>query len=405
MKYINRIIENKIKRYLKQFPAVILTGPRQSGKSTTLKEIFCPKYKYITLEDPSIRESIMSEPELFLEMQPKYLIFDEIQYFPEILIHLKILIDKSREEKGRFILTGSQQFKMMKNVSETLAGRIGILHLLPLSFEEKQIKSNSLKSFSKNCIKGSYPELFTHPKYNIQAWYDSYIQTYLERDIKSIYNIGNLRNFTRFMILLASRCAQQLNLSQIANDIGTAVNTIKNWVSLLEASYIIYLLPPYYQNIGKQISKSPKIYFTDSGLVCHLLNIRREEDLINHPLIGSFFENYCIQEHLKHFENIGIRPELYYIRTKTGKEIDLLIRKGNRFMPIEIKLTKSPNKRMTEPMEFFYYQVKGIKLEKGIILSLINEKLPLTKNVIAYNFNEYFSYLKKHVTSHSNNII
>ncbi len=395
MKYISRTIEHKIIEYLKQFPAVILTGPRQSGKSTMLKQIFSLKYKYITLEDPSIRESILSEPKLFLESQPDKLIFDEIQYCPDVLVYLKMEIDNNRNFRGRYILTGSQQFRMMRNVTETLAGRVGILHLLPFSFKEKKITNHSLKIFGENCISGSYPELVTHPKFNIQAWYDSYIQTYLERDVKNIYNIGSLRDFHRFMKLLASRCGQLLNLSHLANDIGIAVNTAKHWISLLEASYIIYLLPPYYKNIGKQISKAPKIYFSDNGLVCHLLNIKKYNDLINHPLLGVFFENYCIQEHLKYFENLGTRPDLFYIRTKTGYEIDLLINTAKGFIPVEIKLSKSPTKKMTDPIEYFINNIKELKLKKGILLSMADEILPLSKNVTAYNINKYFELLNK----------
>lgn len=398
--YISRKIEKKIKQYLRQFPAVILTGPRQSGKSTTLKEIFTPKYEYITLEDPSIRESFISEPKLFLEKLPRYIIFDEIQYAPELLTYLKMLIDDSRDVKGRFLLTGSQQFQMMKNISETLAGRVGLLHLLPLSYEEikdkvsPKKKVNSLKIFIHSCLRGSYPELYRHPKYDSRAWYDSYIQTYLERDIKSIYNVGNLRDFHRFMRLLASRCSQQLNLSNLANDLGVAVNTVKKWISLLESSYIIYLLSPYYKNIGKRIVKSPKIYFTDCGLVCHLLNIKSRDVLINHPLIGALFENYCIQETIKYFENMGLTAELYYIRTKTGKEIDLILDTKNGFVPIEIKFTKSPARRMVESVEYFHKEIKKLSLAKGFLVSLTDISLPLTKNITACNIHSYLDKLR-----------
>jgi len=396
--YIERYIEKEIKRYLKQFSAVILTGPRQSGKSTLLKNKFVPDYEYITLEDPSIRDSFLSDPKLFFEKLGKKIIFDEIQYTPEILTYLKIIIDKNRTKKGQFILTGSQQFKLMRNITETLAGRAGLLRLLPFSYTEikhKLTTNNSLKLFVKACLRGYYPELFCHTKYDARAWYDSYIQTYLERDIKSIYNIGNLRDFQRFMKLLAARCSQPLNLNNIASDLGVAVNTIKKWVSLLEASYIIYLLPPYYKNIGKRIIKSPKVYFTDCGLVCHLLNIHREIDLLNHPLIGAFFENYYVQEIIKLFENRGIRPELYYIRTKTGKEIDLILTGKKGFIPIEIKFTKTPVKRMVESLEYFYEKINNLDLRKGFLVSLTDRTFPLTGNVFSYDIYSFLDNLEE----------
>ncbi|MDO9513028.1 MAG: ATP-binding protein [Elusimicrobiota bacterium] len=344
---------------------------------------------------------IWLDRELFLEKLPHRVIFDEIQYTPELLTYLKMLIDDSRDVKGRFILTGSQQFQMMKNISETLAGRAGLLSLLPLSYEEikdrvsSKKKGGSLEIFVHSCLTGSYPELFTHSGYDSRAWYDSYVQTYLERDIKSIYNVGNLRDFHRFMRLLASRCSQQLNLSNLANDLGVAVNTVKKWVSLLEASCIIYLLSPYYKNIGKRITKSPKIYFTDCGLLCHLLNIRRRPDLLNSPLIGPLFENYCIQETIKYFDNMGLTAELYYIRTKTGKEIDLILDTQNGFVPIEIKFTKSPTRKMAESIEYFHKEIKKLSLAKGFLVSLIDTSLPLTENMTACNIHSYLGKLKK----------
>jgi len=397
IKYIKRTIEKKIKAYLKQFPSVILTGPRQSGKSTTLKKILSPKYKYITLENPSLRENISDDPKLFLDEQPDYIIFDEIQYFPELLVHLKMIIDKDRGKRGIFILTGSQQFALMKDVTETLAGRVGILHLLPLSFGEINEKNTPLNRFVNACLRSSFPEMVTHKKYDVRAWYEAYVQTYLERDIKSIYNVGNLRDFHRFMRLLAARCSQLLNMRDIAQDLGVAVNTVKKWISLLEASYNLYLLPPYYRNIGKRIVKSPKIYFSDVGLLCHLLGIRRREDLINHPLVGFIFENYCIQETVKCFENKGLRPEIYYVRTKEGKEIDLIIETAGGFIPVEFKFTKSLTKRMTASMEYYYGSIQKLNLEKGFLVSLFDENIPFSKKITACGVNYYLRYLEKNL--------
>jgi predicted AAA+ superfamily ATPase len=328
-----------------------------------------------------------------LSQQGKNIIFDEIQYLPDILVYLKMIIDESRDINGSFILTGSQQFRMMKDVTETLAGRAGILHLLTLSHDETLAKKNPLASFIQTCLRGSYPELCTHPKYSARAWYDSYVQTYLERDIKSIYNVGNLRDFHRFMRLMASRCSQQLNMSNIAKDLGVAVNTIKKWISLLEASYIIYLLPPYYGNIGKRLTKSPKIYFTDCGLVSHLLGLKQQDELLSHPNIGALYENYCIQEIVKHFENKGIRPELYYIRTKTGKEIDLLLEVKDGFIPVEIKFSKTINEKKTNAMNYFANEAANLKLNYGFIISLVNKKTLIEQNISVCNINIFLKHL------------
>ncbi len=395
--YIHRVIENKIKEWLKQFSSVALTGPRQSGKSTTLKKIFS-SYKYLSLEDPSIRESILTEPKLFLESLPENVIFDEIQYIPELLIYIKMMIDEKRNKKGRYLITGSQQFSLMKNMSETLAGRVGLLNLLPLSYQEIRDKDkkrlNSRKLFFNTCLSGSYPELITHPHYNKKAWYNAYVQTYIERDVKSIYNIGNLRDFHNFMKLLSARCSQQLNMNNLSLDLGVAVNTIKNWISILEASYIIFLLNPYYANIGKRITKSPKIYFIDSGLVNYFLRIQNEKELLQNPLLGALFENYCIQEILKCFHNHGIEPALYYLRTKTGHEIDLLKETKKGLLPIEIKFSKSPNKQMIQSMEYFFSsQIKGLSLMKGYIVSLADTDLILSKNVTFCNIHSFLDKL------------
>ncbi len=296
-RYITRQIEPRIKKYASQFPAVLLTGPRQSGKSTTLKKIFGRTHKIISFDDPLLRERSLTDPHLFLENLPDRVVFDEIQYAPQILSYLKINIDRRRQERGIYILTGSQQFSLMKGLTETLAGRVGVLTLLPFNYQEIQtVQRKSEPLFINACLRGSFPEIVAHPKIDASAWYSSYLTTYLERDIRSIYNIGSLREFQRFMQLLASRCSQILNLSNLANDLGVAVNTVKNWISVLEASQIIYLLSPYYQNMGKRISRNPKVYFLDCGLVCYLTGIATKGHLLNGPMAGALFENYCIRK-------------------------------------------------------------------------------------------------------------
>lgn len=401
-RYISRNIERVLKKSVRDFPAVALTGPRQSGKSTLLKNIFGETYNIVSFDDPTIRERAISDPKLFLETSGEKIIFDEIQYAPQILPYIKILIDAERHKRGRFIITGSQQFHLIKNLSETLAGRIALLDLLPFSLGEKRnvpLLKNKLSNikdiFVHACLRGSFPEITVYPKIKSDAWYGSYIQTYLERDIRTIYNIGSLREFQQFLRLLAARCAQILNLSSFANDLGISVNTIKNWLSILEASRIIYILPPYYRNLGKRITKSPKIYFSDVGLVCYLTGLKTREHLFNGPLAGGLFENFIIQETVKYFLNRDIKLNLFYLRTHNNLEIDLIIENNLELFPFEIKLTKTPNMRMAGPIENFKNNFSRLKIKEGRIITLSDDNIPLTKNISVLNIDSYLQYLKK----------
>jgi hypothetical protein len=400
--YIHREIENTLKAYIKQFPAVVLTGPRQAGKSTLLSNLFGDTYNIISFDDPLIRERALSDPYLFLDTAGSKVIFDEIQYVPELLPYLKILIDKDRDKHGRFIMTGSSQFNLIKNLTETLAGRIGILVLLPFATSEKEeipeIKgklTNTYMHFVHSSLRGSFPEVNVHAVINPTNWYANYISTYLERDVRTLYNIGSLREFQRFLQLLASRCSQILNLTTTANDLGVAINTIKKWISVLEASQIIYLLTPYYQNLGKRITKSPKVYFLDCGLVCYLTGVKDEEHLLKGPMAGALFENYCIQETVKTFFNQGLRPNIFYLRTHNNLEIDLLIEKEGLLYPIEIKMTKTLSLTMTRPIERFKGLFSKLNIAEGRIISLSEEEMRLSRDVFAQSMNDYLKWLQE----------
>jgi predicted AAA+ superfamily ATPase len=399
--YVNRDIERNIKKALQAFSVVALIGPRQTGKSTMLKSLLGKEYSYISFDDPMVRERANDDPVLFLSTLGEKAIIDEIQYVPQILPYIKIKVDENRPLKGRFVITGSQQFNLMKNVNETLAGRIALFTLLPFNSNEinkiEFLKDKLKKSedfFVYSSLNGLYPEPVVNGKMDVKLWYASYIQTYLERDIPTLYNLGNLRDFTRFIKLLASRCSQILNLSTYARDIGVSVATIKNWLSILEAGNVIFILEPYYKNLGKRMIKSPKVYWNDTGLVCYLTGIYNKEHLLNGPMSGALFENHILQETIKSFYNEGLKPNIYYFRTSNGFEIDLIIEQNNELYPIELKFTKSPKISMTKPLNSFQALFPELNIQKGTIVSLSEESYALTAAVEVKNYNDYINSLK-----------
>jgi predicted AAA+ superfamily ATPase len=398
MTYILRDIEGRLERLLASSPCVAVTGPRQAGKSTLLRHCL-PDYSYATLDDPFYREQAHADPLLFLDSLGERAIIDEIQLAPGLLSYVKIRVDSRRSVKGQYVFTGSQQFGLIKNLSDSLAGRIALLELLPLSMAEKRrhlLLPDSISLFRHAALSGSYPELVVDECVDLQSWYASYLQTYLERDIRTLYNIGDLRDFQRFVRLLAARCGQQLNMSDNSRDLGISVPTIKSWLSILEASRVLYLLPPYYANLGKRITKSPKIYFIDIGLACNLAGVRDEAHLFNGPMAGHLFENFCIQETVKYFLGKGEQPPLYYIRTSNGLEVDLLIEKSAvSLIPVEIKLTKTPTPQLAKNIVTFRDTFAKLDPAPGLLLSLADETRPLTREVTAVTMDEYFERLNR----------
>lgn len=363
MKYLSRRIEKTISRYIKLFPAIAITGPRQSGKSTTLKETFQLKYKYITFDDPMQIEFFNNDPKGFMKNIAGKAILDEVQKVPGIFEYLKMEIDANRNNYGRFILTGSSQFSFVKGITESLAGRIGMLSLLPFQYSEIPPKDRK-----EQLVKGCYPELIARSYSGYKEWYSAYISNYIERDVRSLYNIGNLRDFQRLLFLLAAHSAQEVNLSVLANEIGASVKTIKTWLSVLEASYIIFFLQPYHKNLGKRIVKRPKVYFYDTGLICYLTGINSETILNQGPLAGPVFENYIIAEIKKIILHSGSDRQLYYFRNNLGLEADLIIEDQEKQLLrfIEIKNTETARIKMAESIN------KLIALEKEN-KSLINK--------------------------------
>jgi hypothetical protein len=338
MKYINRNLDKTIVNLTKVFRVIGLTGPRQSGKSTTIRHLFKDKYQYVSFEKSVILNEFHSDPVSFMKSYNKYIIFDEVQNVPEIFSYIKTIVDEEPDIKGRFILTGSSQFTLNKNITETLAGRIGLITLLPLDFNEIEICLREKSIFS-----GSYPELINNLYEFGDIWYDSYIKTYIERDVRKMQNIGDLRDFQRMLILISGYAGKQVNLSEISKQIGISLMTVKRWISVLEASYIIFFLSPYYKNFNKRITKTPKLYFYDTGLALFLMGLYGKIEFGTNLVSGQIFENYIITEVIKNiFHNVS-NKKIYYYRTSGGKEIDLIIETGKELILAEIKSTSTYN--------------------------------------------------------------
>jgi len=331
---IERQLTDKLKQLASQYPVVTLTGPRQSGKSTLVQTVF-PELPYVLLEDPDMRALAQTDPRGFLANYANGAIFDEVQRVPDLFSYLQGVVD-TQTANHPFILTGSQNFLLLDQISQSLAGRTAVLRLLPLSYPERKAGNVLPTTVNELLIEGSYPRLVTQ-SLDPTDFYPSYIQTYLERDVRTLKNITDLSTFTRFLRLCAGRVGSALNLSSLANDVGVSVNTAKSWLSVLEASYVVYLLPPYYDNFSKRLIKSPKLYFYDTGLVCSLLGLRRADLVETFYMRGNLFENLVVSEVLKHYYNRGQQAPCYYWQDKTGREVDLLIDTDTGLLPLEIK--------------------------------------------------------------------
>lgn len=400
MKYYRRSIEQVINEYKEQFSILLLTGPRQVGKSTLFKELFREEYKYFSLDDPILKEQLINDPRLFLKNNPEKLIIDEIQYAPSIFPYLKMKVDENRED-GMYLMTGSQAFVLMKNVSETLAGRVGILELQGISLREQfNIEFNKpfipneeyISEREKNITeytdlwqrihRGYMPELVFNDKKKWEFFYSSYVQTYIERDVRDLINISDESKFLKFMISLASRSGELLNYGAVANEVGVSNETVKRWVSVLRTSRIIYLMEPYFNNHLKRVIKTPKIYFMDVGLLAYLTKWPTPETLANGAKAGNIFETFVVSEIIKSYLNAGIiNPPIYFYRDKDKKEIDLIIEEAEKIYPIEIKMSASPDKEMAKNFSV----LKG-KIDKeigtGIIICQYDNKVYLSEDIL-----------------------
>ena len=406
--YIERSIEERLNKLAKAFPVIMITGSRQVGKTTLLNNIQKQekgKINYISLDNLSIRALAIEEPEIFLERYKPPLIIDEFQYAPKLLSYIKIIVDEKRQQhlenkeveaSGLYYLTDSQVFHTMKNVSESLAGRVGILELYPLSnreiekkkdkmflpiYEEleKREKTNRLEvdKLYKKIIKGSYPELYSNPNIEPKDFFETYIKTYIERDIRELINV---KDETKFLKSIAVRTGQELNINDISNSIEINNMTAQNWLSILVSTGLVYLLQPYSNNNVSRIVKRPKIYFMDTGLACFLAGYMDSITLERSAFNGAILETYVVTEIIKSFSNQGLdsRKYLYYYRDNNGKEIDLIIIYNNKVYPLEIKKSYNPGKQAVK--NFYVTQKFEMQVGNGGVICLTKDIFPIDKD-------------------------
>jgi predicted AAA+ superfamily ATPase len=342
-------MQKELEKAAKQLPVVTILGPRQSGKTTLVKQTF-PTKPYINLESLHIRELATIDPVAFLEQYPEGAILDEIQEVPTLLSYIQVRVDVSGR-KGEFILTGSHQLELNQAISQSLAGRVAILHLLPLSLEELTLAGIE-KNLDTILYEGCYPRVHAD-QLNPTKTYASYVRTYIERDIRMLLQVHNLDLFQKFMVLCASRVGQIFNKDHLAGEVGVASKTIGHWLSILEACYIVYRLSPYFDSFGKRVVKSPKIYFCDVGLVAYLLGIETVEQMSRDPLRGHLFENLVVNELMKARFNQGLDPRLYFYQITGRIEVDLVYQQGHELIPIEVKSSRTFNSSLISGLKSF----------------------------------------------------
>lgn len=404
-----RTLEKSIIQASKTFPSIVITGPRQSGKTTLVKKLFGKTHAYVNMEEIDVRIRANSDPKGFLSHNKIPIIIDEIQYVPELFSYIKSAIDQKRKP-GQWIITGSQQYSLMKHVSDSLAGRVAVMSLLPFSFAEQMRRGRQtydMQSFLSTIkkqrsvhthktdilsllLRGSYPEIATNPKINRSIWCNSYITTYLERDIRNLKQVGDLQQFELFIRAIAARTGQILNLTGVARDIGISVPTAKTWISLLVTGYQVLLLYPYYKNLGKRLVKSPKIYMLDSGLATFLMGIHTKETLLGSPYMPHLFETYIVSDIYKRFHHSGIVPTMYYLRTQDGLEIDVIIEWGGGLHLFEIKSSSTITPHHASSLLRAKRDMKDF-VQNATIISNSNESFPVIKDIYNYAIGDILS--------------
>lgn len=389
--YVPRGLRRTLLEALRRFPAVLVTGPRQSGKTTFLLHEVGRAFDYVTFDDPLERSFAAADPNGFLDrFADKPLILDEIQYVPELLPYLKIRIDRDRKRHGKWLMTGSQQFQLMKNVSESLAGRIAILELLPFSISETRRRRPP--GLEQTVWNGGYPEPSLHPRKR-DLWISSYIQTYIERDVRQLQNVRDLRSFGTFLGLCAARHGQAFSAAALAAECGISLPTAKGWAGILEASYLVRFLPPYFKNYGKRLVKTPKIYFVDPALACALTRQPSGETALAGPMAGPLLEGLIVSEAIKGFAAAGKRADVFFWRSHDGLEVDLLVQIGDKLYPVEIKMTATPSLKHLEPLNRFKQTAGKDSADLGLLVCRVDKTRPLPSSNLAMPWHEFPKWL------------
>jgi len=400
--YRERSLEPVLRQAAKEFPAIVLTGPRQSGKTTLLGHLFGKTHRRVSLEPENVRLAAMQDPRGFLAGFPPPVFFDEVQYAPSLFPYLKEEIDKHRHRSGQYLLTGSQNLQLLQNVTESLAGRAAIFTLLPLSAREisKELRrpfswESAARSSLENAwprhrlweqiVRGSYPEIATSRRKLLSMWHSSYVQTYLERDVRSLRQVGDLTSFQVFLRALAAQHGQLLDLTHLSGNIGVSLNTAKAWLSVLEATHQVVILRPYYGNLKKRLVKTPKVYFTDSGTLCYLVDLQGAGHAASGPMAGALWEGFVLLDIYKTFLHRGETPRVYFWRTSDGHEVDIIVEHAGRLVPIEVKATATPKPAMAKDVRLFQ-ELFGSMAAPGYVVHTGSERLPLGPGVTALPF-------------------
>ncbi len=378
---VNRTTIEEVNFLKDKYPVLAITGPRQSGKTTFLRDMF-PTYTYISLENPTIRKFFENDPEGFFKKYDAYCIFDEVQRAPDLFSFIQTIVDE-RKIMGQYILSGSQNFLLIQNITQSLAGRVALFKLFPFDFEELKSANLFSEDYIETMLKGFYPAIYDR-KIPSTSFYNNYIQTYVERDITDLVNIRDMKAFRTFLLLCASRAGSILNLNKLANDCNITQPTAKSWLTLLETSYIIYLLPPYHKNFDKRTIKSPKLYFYDTGLLCHLLKFKDKNQILMNSFKGHLFENMIVMEYIKQNFHKSLGKEFFFWRDSAGYEVDLLIVEDDKLKVVDIKATTTIFPDLFKGLFYFEKLAKDEIKSKTLVYAGTEKQISSHAEVISW---------------------